>query len=252
MSGSKTSASRRARVVLAGSVLGMLLAGSGCATGPNRVPHDPLEPMNRGIFWFNEQLDRWILEPVAIGYDFVLPERAQDSVGNFFDNLRFPVVLANDVLQGKLRQAGVDVGRFGINTTVGILGLFDPATGWGLEASDEDFGQTLGRWGVGPGPYLVIPIFGPSGLRDLLATPVDGVFSVVNYVVDTPIVLGARGLQAINTRARFLEEVRENRKMAFDYYVFIRDAYRDLRQNQVEDGAGSRDDEDDLYFPEPQ
>ena len=161
------------------------------------------------------------------------------------------MVFANDLLQGKLRRAGAELGRFGVNTTVGVAGLFDPATGWGLERRDEDFGQTLGHWGLGPGAYLVLPVLGPSGLRDAVALPVDGALGVVNYVVDTPVVVGARALQAVNTRAAFLELVEENRAMAFDYYVFVRDAYRDLRQNQVEDGeATPAAEDDDLYFPD--
>ncbi len=238
---------------VAGTLFTALLAGlaAGCATGPNRVPSDPLEPMNRGVFWFNERVDQFVLEPVATGWDFVLPDRAQTSVSNFFRNLNSPVVFVNDVLQLKLGAAGTDVVRFGVNTTVGVLGLFDPAAGWGLDPNDEDFGQTLGTWGIGQGFYLVLPLLGPSSPRDALAMPVDGALNPVPYLVDWEIWLAARGVETVNTRARLLEEIEANREMAFDYYVFVRDAWRDYRRNQVRDGA-SKDagEEDDLYHLE--
>ncbi len=238
--------------LLAALCLLALPLAAGCATGPNRVPGDPLEPMNRRIHWFNEHFDRWLFEPAATGYDWVTPDRVQECISNFFRNLRFPVLFVNNILQGKVDQAYLEIGRFGINTTVGLAGLFDPASHWGLETRNEDFGQTLGVWGLGPGPYLVLPFLGPSSLRDATGLAVDSFGAPGRYFLDAPIVLGARGLQAVNLRAQYLELVSENREMAFDYYVFLRDAFLDLRANQIRDGEleESSEDEDDLYFLE--
>ena len=135
--------------------------------------NDPLERMNRGIFWFNDGLDRHVLEPVAKGWDFVMPDAVQRSLRNVYDNARFPVNFANNVLQVKPNGAASELFRFFINTTVGLAGIFDPATGLGLKAHREDFGQTLGRWGVPQGPFLMLPLFGPSNPRDGLGLVVD-------------------------------------------------------------------------------
>ncbi len=247
------SRSGAARRLLIGALVPLALAGPlGCATSGERVPGDPLEPVNRGIFWFNERLDRWVLEPVATGYDFITPDRVQQCVSNFFRNIRFPLLFANNLLQGKVDQAYIEIGRFGINTTVGLAGLFDPASGWGLETRSEDFGQTLGVWGFGPGPYLVLPLLGPSSVRDATGLAVDSFGAPGRYFLDIPIVLGVRGLEVVNLRARYLEQIRENREMAFDYYVFIRDAFLALRANQIRDGEldDDADRDDDLYYLE--
>ena len=127
---------------------------------------DPWEPMNRGLFWVNDGLDRYAIEPVSKAWDFVLPDFAQRSLRNAFENLRFPIVFFNDLFQGKPKQAGQDLARFVLNSTVGIGGLLDPASTIGLKQRNEDFGQTLGYWGVPPGPYLMLPFFGPSSVRD--------------------------------------------------------------------------------------
>ena len=192
------------------------------------------------------------MEPVATGYDFVTPDRVQKCVSNFFRNLRFPIVFANNLLQGDVDQAYMEVGRFGLNSTVGLAGLFDPATGLGLEARSEDFGQTLAVWGFGTGPYLVIPLLGPSNVRDATGMAVDSFGAPGRYFLDAPIVLGARALQLVNLRARYLELIEENRERAFDYYTFSRDAYLDLRAAQVRNGDLEDDSErdEDLYFLE--
>ena len=139
---------------------------------------DPLECVNRKIFWFNDKVDVYVLAPVARGWEKVSPHCVRTSVSNFFGNLRFPIVTVNDLLQGKVKDGASDVGRFGVNTTVGVLGLFDPASGWGLVKHDEDFGQTLGVWGVPPGAYLVLPLLGPSDPRDAAGFAVDYALSV--------------------------------------------------------------------------
>jgi phospholipid-binding lipoprotein MlaA len=235
-------------------VLGLLAvcAALGCASPANRAAGDPLEPINRPIFWFNEQFDRWLLEPVATGYDFLAPDRVQKCVSNFFRNLRFPILFANNLLQGDVDQAYMEIGRFGVNSTVGLAGLFDPATELGLRARSEDFGQTLGVWGFGPGPYLVIPLLGPSNARDASGMAVDSFGAPGRYFLDAPIVLGARALQLVNLRARYLELIEENRVKAFDYYTFVRDAFLDLRAAQVRNGElkDTSEQEEDLYFLE--
>jgi phospholipid-binding lipoprotein MlaA len=213
--------------------------------------NDPLEGVNRKIFWFNDKVDVYALEPVATGWEKITPRRVRTSVSNFFDNLRFPIVTVNDLLQGKVLASGSDVGRFAVNTTVGVLGFFDPASGWGLERHDEDFGQTLGRWGVPPGPYLVLPLLGPSNPRDAAGLAVDSALSVTPWFVDWWILGAARVFQAVNDRSQVLDEVREAKRSAFDYYSFVRNAYEQRRSAQVRDSTESGvENEEELYHPE--
>lgn len=200
--------------------------------------HDPWEPMNRGIFAFNEFADRWLIEPVAIGWDFVLPEALQRGIENFFDNLSFPRRFANDWLQGKPRKAGEDLGRFLLNTSFGVGGLFDPAfrNGW-LARNDEDFGQTLGVWGLPTGPYLVLPVYGPSNPRDTTGLLVDGYLQPERYFIPFYASIALTGGDLLNRRALALEEVRAERAAAFDFYAAVRRAYLQFRDNQVRDAA---------------
>ncbi len=216
--------------------------------------YDPLESVNRKIFAFNDTVDVWILEPAAKGWDFVVPRRVESSIANFFQNLRFPIVTVNDLLQGKLAAAASDVGRFAVNTTAGVAGFFDPATSLGLEQHDEDFGQTLGWWGVGPGAYLVLPILGPSNLRDTAGIVVDYPLAVTPLFVDWYYTTGARVVEVVNARAMYLEELRNAKSSAFDFYSFVRNAYSQRRAALVTDHAAqSREDENDLYqlYEEP-
>lgn len=199
--------------------------------------HDPLEHVNRGIFWFNEQVDGYVLEPVARGYDKITPKRVQKSLSNFFTNLRFPIVTVNDLLQGKVLKVASDIGRFGVNTTVGVLGFFDPASGWGLEQHNEDFGQTLGYWGVPPGPYLVLPFLGPSDPRDTVGLAVDSVTAVYPWFVAIQYTAAAYAVNIVNARAQVLTEVTQAKQAALDYYVFIRNAYVQRRKALVRDEA---------------
>jgi phospholipid-binding lipoprotein MlaA len=218
---------------------------------------DPWQGFNRRIFWFNDKLDEYVLEPVATGYDFVVPDRAQVSVANFFRNVRFPVVLGNDLLQGKFAAAATETGRFAVNTTVGVAGLFDPASGWGLVSPEEDFGQTLGWWGAGTGRYLVLPILGPSSVRDGAGILVDIPMSVAPFFVDSYILYGARVLEVVNYRAQVLDEARQAKEASLDYYIFMRNAYLQRRQALVNDQTTAAPqtetpsaNEEDLYFPE--
>jgi phospholipid-binding lipoprotein MlaA len=225
---------------------------SGSLAGGPRAgnPVDPWEGMNRRIFWFNEQVDAYLLEPAATAWDFVAPEPVQRSIGNFFVNARAPVRVGNDLLQGKIGASASDTARFLVNTTAGVGGLFDPATRLGLESRTEDFGQTLGRWGVGSGPYLVLPLLGPSTVRDALGLPVDSAMSIAPFFVDSLVLLGANAAEAVNTRARVLQEVRDARAAALDFYVAARQAYLQRRGALVEDRERmSEAAQEELYYP---
>ena len=220
-------------------------------TSESRSYRDPIEGVNRKIFWFNDKVDVYVLEPVATGWEFVSPKRVRTSVSNFFGNLRFPIIAVNDLLQGKFVDSASDVGRFAVNTTVGVLGFFDPATRFGLEQHNEDFGQTLGVWGLPPGPYLVLPFVGPSNPRDTVGLGVDYALSVTPFFVDQYILIGVRAIDIVNERSLILEEARDAKEAAIDYYLFVRDAYFQRREALIKDGATmSPEVEEDLYHPD--
>lgn len=232
------------------ALVGLLwLAATGCAT--SREP-DPWEPMNRGIFTFNETVDIYALEPVAQGWDFVVPELAQTGIQNFFRNLGMPVVLLNDVLQAKPVAAGWDFLRLFYNTTFGLGGFIDVATMVEMPRNDEDFGQTLGYWGMPPGPYLVVPFLGPYTIRDGAGGIADAFSTPHSWFIPVAASIGLVGVELLNLRAIFLEEIAENRADAFDYYVFVRNAYLQNRRARVadqKDGTVLEEDEaEDLYF----
>jgi phospholipid-binding lipoprotein MlaA len=209
-----------------------------------RAVHDPWETMNRGIFTFNDAVDRYLLEPVAIGWDTVVPEPAERGLANFFANVAAPRRIANDLLQGKLDKAGNDFGRFLINTSFGGLGFFDPATAQGIPRGDEDFGQTLGVWGSPAGPYLVLPFFGPSSPRDTAGLVVDTLLSPEFYFAPWYVSYPATGTRVINARALALESVRAERESAFDLYSAVRSAYVQYRINQVRDREAAPEGQD--------
>lgn len=224
------------------------LCGTAWAAPSEDTNHDPIEPVNRGIFWFNDKVDVYVLEPVATGWNAIAPARVQESISNFFQNLRFPIVAVNNLLQGKLRNTGSDIGRFVVNTTVGVAGFFDPASGWGMEQHNEDFGQTLGYWGLPPGPYLVLPFFGPSSPRDAVGLGVDSVLAVYPWAVEFVYTASARAVDLVNARSLVLKEVREIKSSSLDYYVAVRNGYRQRRQSLVNDSAHiSHEEEEDLY-----
>jgi phospholipid-binding lipoprotein MlaA len=211
-----------------------------------RAIWDPWQPMNRGIFAFNDFIDRYLLEPLATGWDVVVPDPAQRGIANFFANAATPRRIANDLLQGKLDKAGNDFGRFAINTTFGVLGLFDPAGAEGIAPGNEDFGQTLGVWGTPAGPYLVLPLLGPSNPRDAAGLAVDSAglspeFYFVPWYVSSPM----SGTRVINARSLVLETVRAEREAAFDFYSAVRSAYVQYRANQVRDRAAEPEGEDE-------
>jgi phospholipid-binding lipoprotein MlaA len=229
-----------------------VLAGCAATRSPTPgAPHDPIEGVNRKIFWFNDKVDVYVLEPTAKGWRWVAPEFVRTAIGNFFTNLRFPIVTANDLLQGKPKDALVDVGRFATNTTLGFLGFGDPATSIGLDRHDEDFGQTLGVWGVPPGPYLVLPLLGASTVRDTGGLAVDTALSVTPFFVDGVILFGARVVDVVNFRSTVIDEVQQAKDASIDYYSFVRDAYLQRRAALVDDNAEmSHEREDELYYPD--
>jgi phospholipid-binding lipoprotein MlaA len=224
---------------------------AGCASTQTRKPEDPIEPANRGVYKFNDALDRAILKPTAKGYDKVTPNWLKTGIGNFFTNLSYPFTIVNQVLQGKVKAAGQDTARFLINTTLGWGGVLDVASGAHLPHHDEDFGQTMGVWGVPPGPYLMVPFLGPSSVRDLPSRIVDSVFSPLSWSGDRGTVYWvAQGIDVVDTRARLLPlDAALNR--VFDKYGFVRDAYLQQRNYAVHDGDVPEEPLDEFEDPDP-
>ncbi len=200
---------------------------------------DPFEPFNEKIFWFNLQLDDYVLRPVATAYNRLLPDAAQRSIGRFFRNLGVVERFANNLFQFKLFGAGQEIGRFVLNSTLGGAGFFDVADLWfGLEESNEDFGQTLGTYGVGPGPYLVLPFFGPSTVRDTVGLAADSMLNPMNYLLSTTEVLAIRGgilvSSTVNYRSLNLELFEDVDRLAVDLYGAAQDAYLQRREKDIE------------------
>src|SRR5262245_29082257 len=210
---------------------------SGCATLPSGKadPRDPLERFNRSMFAFNDALDRAVAKPVAKAYVKVTPRFVRTGVSNVFNNLNTLGTAVNDVLQGKMKQAGRDSARFLMNSTLGLGGLFDPASAAGLELNDEDFGQTFGKWGMKPGPYLMLPLLGPSTFRDTFGKLVDQFTYPVTYLEDDSTRFIIRGVSLLDMRADLLD-LDEQIDKSFDRYAFIRNAWLQRREFQVTDG----------------
>lgn len=194
---------------------------------------DPWESFNRPIFRFNDTVDTYALKPIAQGYRAVTPQFLEDGVHNVFGNIGDVGNLANNLLQGKLHNAGVDTGRLIFNTTFGVLGFFDVAKHMGLRKNDEDFGQTLGVWGLNSGPYLVIPLLGPSTVRDATGRVPDSFLTPYPYMDHVPTRNVTRGVQLVDTRANLLQA---ERLVSGDKYIFIRNAYLQSREFKVKDG----------------
>jgi phospholipid-binding lipoprotein MlaA len=216
----------------------------GCASLPDngtRDPRDPLERYNRAVFGFNQVLDRAVGRPITVGYMKITPQSVRLGVSNFLANLSYPVVVVNDLLQAKVVNFGRDTARFVVNTTAGIGGLFDPATKLGLEANNEDLGQTFGRWGVPPGAYLMLPILGPATVRDGLGEVGDYFAEPLTYVSDSNVQWGLAALDLVDTRYGLLE-MDDVLNRAFDPYAFVRSAYLQRREYLVADGDMPEDD----------
>ncbi|MDQ0572005.1 phospholipid-binding lipoprotein MlaA [Variovorax paradoxus] len=209
---------------------------AGCASGPHANPADPFEPMNRGVTRFNDTVDEAVLVPVATAYTRVLPSMVRTGVSNFFGNLGDVWSFANSVAQLKLQNSAETFMRVNVNTFFGLGGLLDIATEAGIDRHEEDFGQTLGRWGVGAGPYVVLPLFGPSTLRDTAALPVDRAGGVVSNMHDVAWRNSLSFVEAVDTRAKYLRAGRLLDDAALDKYTFTRDAFLQHRRNDVYDG----------------
>lgn len=216
---------------------------SGCASSPNANPRDPYEGFNRGMYKFNDALDRAILKPVTKGYKAVMPDPAEKMVHNFFSNIDDIFVTANDLLQFKFKQAAHDFTRVWVNTIFGVFGLFDVAHG--IEKHNEDFGQTLGAWGVGSGPYIVLPFLGPSSVRDGVGTGVDSYYGLIENMDDVALRNSLYGTSKIDQRAQLLDAEQVIEGTVVDRYSFIRDAYLMRRRSLVYDGDPPREKYDD-------
>jgi len=230
------------------------VTAAAAADAPEEPPgtvEDPWEPFNRTMFEFNEDLDEYVLKPVAEGWDFIMPHPVQRGVDNFFDNLKFPVRFVNDLLQGELDPAAVTLSRFAVNTTVGIGGIFDWASDMGLPKHSSDFGQTLGRWGSPPGPYIVWPVFGSSNPRDTVGLVADSYLDIASLFGDVWTLAGARVIQTVNTRSLLLEDIDTARGASLDFYIAVRSAYFQRRERLIRGlSETERGSDDDLYFPD--
>ncbi len=228
------------------SMLFSILLLTGCGTvnlSSYAQQKDPFESFNRGVYKFNDALDRAVIKPVAQGYDKVVPSPIKTMVSNFFSNLDDVVVTANDILQLKFRQAASDATRVAFNSTFGLFGLFNVTTR--LEKHNEDFGQTLGYWGVPSGPYLVLPILGPSTIRDSTGLYTDSYFSVISNTGDVPARNSAWAMEGLDERVSLLQQEKVLDDAIIDRYSFIRDAYLQRRQSLVYDGNPPRQKFDD-------
>jgi phospholipid-binding lipoprotein MlaA len=230
------------------ALVGALLLVSGCATPPTNDPaamdaykaaNDEFEPTNRVIFDANMTLDRYTLKPIAFVYKEVVPKEGREAVGSFLDNLRTPVIFANDLMQGEWDRAWTTVVRFAANSTFGIGGLFDVAADMGYQKHDEDFGQTLAVWGVQEGPYLMLPLFGPSNPRDAIGRLVDSVLDPMTWVAPDWANYSRFGVSAVHYRAEHYDELNDLEKSSLDFYAAIRSLYRQKRNDEIRNGKPS-------------
>ena len=225
------------RVSRALIVLILALGGVGCAsTGGYTDPRDPLEGFNRVVYDFNEVFDRALLKPVAQGYQKVMPAPVDKGVTNFFANLRDVNAAINNTLQFKLERGGISAARFLVNSTVGVLGLFDVASNLDLHKYEEDFGQTFGYWGIGPGPYIVLPFLGPSSGRDTIGMFGDWYANPIAYLDSSTAQWGLIALRLVDHRADLLGASRVLEQAALDPYEFTRDAFLQKRLYDIYDG----------------
>jgi phospholipid-binding lipoprotein MlaA len=220
----------------------LLAALAGCATtGEERDPRDPFEGLNRGVYQFNETFDEYLARPVATGYRKVLHEEIRARIANFFSNLADPFIGVNNFLQGKFEEGVNDWARFTFNSTIGLLGIHDVASEMGLEKHNEDFGQTFGRYGAGPGPYLMLPILSSSTVRDTIGLGLDWTFDPLSDVRPINLRNSLVVLRGVNTRAELLDASRLLEEAALDKYVFQRDAYLQRRRSLIYDGSPPRE-----------
>lgn len=217
----------------------MAVALGGCATSGNQK--DPIEGVNRAMFAFNEGLDAVVIKPVSQGYDAVMPSPVRTGVTNFFGNIADLFIGVNNLLQGKPADAVSDIGRVLVNSTIGILGLIDVASDMGMEKHEEDFGQTFGRWGVGDGAYVVVPVFGPRTVRDTAGLVLDVAADPVGHVDHVPTRNSLLALRIVDTRADLLPADKVIEEAALDKYSYVRDGYLQRRLNLIHDGNAPRE-----------
>jgi phospholipid-binding lipoprotein MlaA len=223
--------------------LALVIALGGCATAA-RNPADPLEPFNRAVFGFNENVDKAVLKPVAQGYRAVVPQLARTGVTNFFSNLEDLWISANNLMQGKIEFAVDDLLRFTFNSTFGLLGVIDIASDMGLDKHNEDFGQTLGRWGIASGAYLVLPLLGPSTVRDGAARVVDWQGDVVGNLDHVPTRNTLYATRVVSDRSNLFDAAGIVEEAALDKYTFVRDSWLQRRRSLVYDGNPPREPSD--------
>ena len=223
---------------LKSSILGLSLLVTGCASVDPEFadPRDPYESYNRSMYAFNDALDSAILKPIGKGYNAIVPAPVNRGITNFFNNLEDLTSAVNNLLQLKVNRAFNDVSRVAINSTIGVLGFMDVASNMDLPRTDEDFGQTLGAWGAESGPYIVLPLLGPSSGRDAVGTVVDWFIDPIDYIEDDETRLIMRATKVVDKRADLLTASNVVEQAAIDPYAFVRDAYLQRRQNQVFDG----------------
>ncbi len=198
--------------------------------------NDPFESVNRAIFSFNQFVDGILIKPLAMIYHDLLPPPLRDGVANFLNNLRTPVTLANDVAQGKMDRATTTIGRFVINSTIGVGGIIDMAEEFGLEGHREDFGQTLAVWGSGEGLYLMLPLFGPSNARDALGLIGDTAMNPLTYFATTELLTARTLVRGVDERERVLDSLDEIERTSIDFYATLRSLYRQRRADEIRDG----------------
>ena len=236
-------ANSRFRIVLAGILLFTLSACAAPIGKRSPDPHDPWEGFNRSMFSFNEGLDRAIIKPVAKGYEAIVPTPINVIITNFFNNIDDLMIAVNNLLQGKVKDSISDLSRLALNSTLGIGGLIDVATGMTFEKHDEDFGQTFARWGFGEGAYVVLPVFGSRTVRDSFGLAVDLPLDPVTWVHPDGLSLSMIGVRQIDARADLLSTEKVVEAGAIDKYTYLRDAYLQRRQYLIYDGQPPREEE---------
>ncbi|KAA6186012.1 VacJ family lipoprotein [Thiohalocapsa marina] len=231
-------------------ILSLALIVTGCSTVPKeyRDPRDPWQAYNRAMFKFNTDFDNAFIKPAAKGYRAITPEPVDRSITNFFSNLSDLTSAVNNVLQFKLSRAGSDLGRFAVNTTAGVLGLFDVASNLGLSSYKEDFGQTLGYWGFGSGPFFVIPVLGPSSVRDTFGLAGDVALDPLFSISEDKVYWGLVSLRLVDHRADLLDAEEILDEAALDRYAFVRDAFLQRREYLVHDGNPPSAADDEAFF----
>lgn len=241
---------RRLRIFALCAITSLLLLG-GCATPGTGDPRDPLEPMNRAIYSFNDGVDKVVMKPLAQAYQAVFPAVVRTGISNVFSNINDIVVALNNLLQGKIGPAFSDISRVMVNSTIGVLGIIDVATELGIEKNDEDFGQTLGYWGVGDGPYLVLPFLGPRNIRDTVGLVVDWETDPTSYIEPNRDRNAIQGFRLVTRRAELLNASKVLEVASIDEYAFLRDAYLQRRRNLIYDGNPPREKDDGANAGEP-